>query len=628
MSSNLLPAYAVFRVLANKKTSTKDVLLSFVLSFIKNDFKSNTFLINKFTSQFNDYYGFKIPPTVIKNVLSKNKNITISKGGWYKIDGNFINQEDVCELESYKTEIDLLISDFISFAKAEGYVSEKKLIQDFTTYFSGSVNQKSNSILISKYIIKTQEKNPKLKQLIDDLNYGSIIYRGITMDLSDISSWDKQLDIYLNTDILFDIYGLNGISYQQSAIEFLELVKEVNKRNQYINLKYTNLTRKEIKRFFYAAEKILCDKNQLSQYEGMDNLLSRCKESADIAEQEGLFFSELGKYNIIYDEEHKITIINESCIDEEERENYINKNFSFFDFTNDYLNFIEDLRNGYTSKKLSDSKYIFLTRTESIISKSKEKNNITGGIRLAPTLEYVIATLWFNLNKGFGVSELHSLDIVLKSKKIYASIVADEKMKMIQEAKTEYEKKNLTKEQTYEVIASYKRMSSKPEDITIEIIEEMDGLSNKSVNQILESNEIQRKNSQKEINRLTESNKEKDEKLSLVEEKLEDSNQKVEELTNKITENQGDVELGKKVRMVVNKAKKTGKVILWILFHIIIPIGTTVLVAFILRLLKKENHLDWSFIFSNWISLVGTFSLTELLTWIDKIIRKDEKITK
>lgn len=623
MSNNLLPAYAVFRVLANKKTSMKELLLSFISSFIKKEFRRNTFLINTFTPKFNEYYGFKIPPIVIKNVLAENQNITISKGGWYKIDESLINQDDVIELESHKTDIDFLISDFITFAKSEGYSSEKKLIQDFITYFNGSENSNNSSTLISKYIIETQKKNPKFKQLIDDLNYGSIIYRGITMDLSEINSWNKELVIYLNTDILFDIFGLNGESYQQSIYEFLNLVKEINKKTEYIKLKITNITIREINRFFYAAEKILCNKNQFSQSEGMDNLLRRCNEFVDIAEQRGLFFADLKKNDIEIDEINKISILNESSIYEEaEKENYINKNFSFFNFTDDYLDFIEKLRCGHVSKKLSDSKFIFLTRTEDIISKSKEKSNVTGGVRLAPTLEYLVTTLWFNLNKGFGVSELQSLDIVLKSKKIYAGVIADEKMKMIQEAKDEFEKKNLTEEQAYEVIASFKEVSSKPEDITVETIEEIDGLSNKSVNQILESNEIQRQKKQKAINRLTESNKINKEKLLQTEEKLEASNKKIEELTNTINENQAAVELGKKIQSFIKVLKKVGFIISWIIIHILLPIGLTIGLAFILKCIKKENKLDWSFIFSNWISLLCTFVFTEFLTWINRIIKK------
>ena len=84
MNNNLLPAYVVFRVLGNQKTSIKEVLISFMTSFIKNDFQRNTFLINDFTPKFNSYYGFNIPSTVIKNVLSENRQITLSKGGMIK----------------------------------------------------------------------------------------------------------------------------------------------------------------------------------------------------------------------------------------------------------------------------------------------------------------------------------------------------------------------------------------------------------------------------------------------------------------------------------------------------------------------------------------------------------------
>lgn len=624
MSKNLLPAYAVFKVLAKKKTSTKEVLLCFIASFIKNEYKTKKFLINNFVPKFNQYYGFNIPTTVIKSVLSDNKSISLSKHGWYEVSNELIEQDEISELKNYESETNMLINDFLLFAKKETDAPEKNLKKDFINYFSGSENQKNNTILISKYIISIQQTDSKLKELIDNLNYGSIIYRGITMDLSEINSWDKELVIYLNTDILFDIFGLNGDSYQQSVFELLDLIKEINKKNNYIKLKITNLTIKEINRFFYAAEKILCNKSQFSQSEGMDALLRKCNEFVDVAEQKGLFFAELKKNSIEIDEINKISILNESYVDEE-RENYINKNFAFFNFTNDYLDFIENLRDGHVSKTLLNSKFIFLTRTEEIISKSKERANVTCGTRLAPTLEYLVTSLWFILNKGFGVSGLQSLDIVLKSKKIYAGIIADEKMKMIQEAKDEYEKKNLTEEQAYAVIASFKEVSSKPEDITSDTIKEINGLSNKSVNQILESNEIQKQKNQNEINRLTESNMRNEEKLLQTEEQLEASNQKIEELTNTINENKAAVELGKKIQSFIKVLKKVGFILLWIIIHILIPIGLTIGLAFILKFIKKENKLDWSFIFSNWISLFCTFVFTECLTWTNKILKKMNK---
>ena len=614
MNNNLLPAYVVFRVLGNQKTSIKEVLISFMTSFIKNDFQRNTFLINDFTPKFNSYYGFNIPSTVIKNVLSENRQITLSKGGWYKLDKKLIAEENAFELDNYKSEIDLLTQDFLDYSKRQGYTDSKTLISDFTLYFSDSWNRRNNLPLISKYIISKQTSDSKFKRLLDDLNYGSIIYRGITMDLSEIKSWDKELVIYLNTDILFDIFGLNGKYYQQAVSEFLSLVHEINNKREYIKLMYLNLTKTEIHRFFHAAKRILCDKNQLSQSEGMDNLLSRCAEYADIAEQEGLFFSELKKHSIVYDEVNIIDFLNEDSIDGVE-EKYIDKNFSFFDFTDDYLNFIEKLRDGHKSKSLSDSKYIFITRTESILCKSREKNIITQGIRLAPSLEYVITTLWFNLNKGFGVSQLQSLDIVLKSKKIYAGIVADEKMKKIAEAKSAFNRQELSSEQAYEIIGCFKQMSSKPEDISQEIIENVERLRNKTLNQILESTAIEKQKKEDEITRLTNYNK---------------------ELRSIIVENQDNIALGKKVKEILDFVRKMFrifislicKILSYFIFHICIPLLFVVVVAFVLKHIKREEKVDLNFILSNWISLGGTMLVAELLTWIRPFITNYRKKNK
>lgn len=58
--------------------------------------------------------------------------------------------------------------------------------------------------------------------------------------------------------------------------------------------------------------------------------------------------------------------------------------------------------------------------------------------------------------------------------------------------------------------------------------------------------------------------------------------------------------------------------------HVIIPLIVVLIFAFILKRIKKED-LDWSFIFSNWISLTGVFVITEFCTWIKKIFHKERK---
>lgn len=43
MNNNLLPAYSVFKVLADEHTSIKDVLKSFIATFFIKEFKKNLF---------------------------------------------------------------------------------------------------------------------------------------------------------------------------------------------------------------------------------------------------------------------------------------------------------------------------------------------------------------------------------------------------------------------------------------------------------------------------------------------------------------------------------------------------------------------------------------------------------
>ncbi|MBD5436262.1 MAG: hypothetical protein HDR36_07115 [Treponema sp.] len=611
MNKNLLPAYSVFRVLANSKKSLKDVLKSFVATFIKEQYKKNTFMISDLANKFNSYYGFNIPNTIIKNLLTEKGLCTISKGGWYKLNSVFYENTSTFDLADYKSNTDALIADFLLFAKNRGRTDEKTLETDFINYFSGKIlTDKNNAEIISAYIIKTQNSDLQKKNLLDDLNYGSIIYRGITMDLSIINSWEDELIIYLNTDILFDINGLNGEEYKRSAEELLALIKEVNKNKENIKLKYFNITKKEIDRFFSAAGKILCNQNQLSQSSGMDYLLSKCSEYADIYEQQALFYSNLKENNIFYDEDNKIEVIHGKQIDEfeEEIENFIDKNFPFFNFTNDYLSKIEELRDGKNAKLLNEAKYIFLTRTDNILKTSKEKRLISTGIGLAPTLEFVLTNLWFQLNKGFGVSELHTLDIVLRSKKIYAGIVADEQKTKINAAIDAYKENKFSENQVYEVIATLKNVSSRPEDITEETIDNFTDLNAKTLNQILETNALEKQNAEKRYTDLSNENQV--------------NKNKIIELEKQISESRADAKIGKMIKDIGKFVKDIGK---FIFFHLVLPVFLVLVFALVLKKITKADYFDFSFIFSNWISLLGAFILSEICTWINKIVSSVKK---
>lgn len=608
MNNNLLPAYSVFKVLADEHTSIKDVLKSFIATFFIKEFKKKSFLINDFSKRFNSFYGFNIPNAVLKNVLVDKFSCKIGKGGWYSIDESKIENEKTFVLEDYKNNTEKLLNDFLNYAKSFKHIDLERIKKDFIDNFTTNIENLDSKEIISSYIIKIQNSNSELKNLIDDLNYGSIIYRGITMDLPEIKTWNDELTIYLNTDILFDINGFNGEVYYKSINEFLDLVKEINRNKEYIHLRYFNITIREIDRFFSAAEKILCNKNQLSESEGMTYLLNKCVSISDIAENKGLFLAKLKEEKILYDEDNKIDLLNkESIYDEEERESYIDKNFNFFNFTDEFLIKIEELRGGLKAKNLNKAQYVFLTRTDEILRKSKEKTNISQDIGLSPTLEYMITTFWFQLNKGFGLSALHSLDIVLRSKKIYAGIVADEQKSKIQEAQIAYKEKKLTKDQAYEVIATFKQFSSKPENITSDTVNRAEELNDKTLNEILESNEIKKQKMEDNIITLTEERDKANSRIQAISE---------------------DAELGKKIRLFIEKLRMIGRNIIKTLrfvgVHVIIPLIVVLIFAFILKRIKKED-LDWSFIFSNWISLTGVFVITEFCTWIKKIFHKERK---
>ncbi len=142
---------------------------------------------------------------------------------------------------------------------------------------------------------------------LNEIKEGYIILSGLkdfteSTDINSIGSWSRQLLIYLDTEELFSAYGYNGSLHQQILNDFLSLVKDANKRNNLIKLKYLYETKKVVDGYFIQAMRIIDGKDRPIAQPAMNTILSRCHFRADVLAEQGRFYLFLKENNIEFDE--------------------------------------------------------------------------------------------------------------------------------------------------------------------------------------------------------------------------------------------------------------------------------------------------------------------------------------
>lgn len=485
MKENLLPSYVVFRVLAKAQVTIEEILKQFIASYIK-DFRLYRFTISVLEDKLNKYYGFKLPAAIIKSVVSNFENIRIDRGH-YAVSVETIEKIYPVELDKYRIETDELIIALIDF-------SEKKLNRKFTKkeidelktefikYFSSSTYTGKYKELISSFGLSLTTNSPYY-DVIQKIQYGSIIYKGITSDtdpdnLTTIEYWNTELNLYLDMEILFDICGYNGSVYKQYADDFLSLVDEINKNKKYINLKYFRSTKKEINTYFKSAKKVILY-NSVPETTAMEYLVNKGKDDVGLIEERALFNKRLSDNNIELDISFKY-----DTNDSESEDNDID--YSGERYSEDYVNYIYKLRDENNKKSFREIKYIFITGTNAVINKSMDITRTKGGgVPLALYLENIISRFWFILNKGFGQDgNIESFDFINRCRIVYSKTINDQAMEKIKETRELAEKSKLSDKDAIHIIAEFKNQISTPEKITQDKIIKYEKFKNTSVQQI------------------------------------------------------------------------------------------------------------------------------------------------
>lgn len=527
---NKLASYATYRQLYNDgKKDTYFVISRFIEHIIlSNELKS--FDVEKISTLLNENFGFNIPSYVIQSSIRKIEFV-------YKKDGQFLVSRENISLDSeLKQELDesgyksrALMSNLIKYVKSEKdkdqEISEEKLTREFTSFLLDDSFNGDYSSVISKFIIENDTDANFLKN-INQIKEGAILFSGInyTSDISKLT-WKNNINLYVETEILFHLAGYNGIFFQKLANDMFQLINEMNQKSnkRIISIRYYKEVREDIDHFFGTAEEIVKGNKSIDIGNvAMDEIVRDCSTPADVIHKRAKFTNILKQYSVLeadplnyYSPEYydfnieSQEIVEKFSLATENKEKYLK-----------HLNYTNILRkkDGVNSENLSlkESKHLVITEVGKILQMANDFNKgyEEKNTPLAISMSALTNRLWFDLNKGFGSKDLPlTFNILEKSRLVLSNILTQKVAQQYDKVKESYEKGEISEDDLNENIIELRKKMMKPEDINREQLSDIDDIIKpnrleiyKSKREILEKkvkklehdNEVKEKDRQKE----------------------------------------------------------------------------------------------------------------------------------
>ena len=487
-SPAILASYATFKELYNegKYRSPYQILAEFIKYIVLAE-NTYSFSLVKMKQDLKRVFGFELPTAVIKTAVKGIDGITKGSATSDYIVNNkqlIENAEFVSlrkETETENLELSKLLLDYAHEHYSDQYIQEDVLVQDFIAYLIDENSNTKNHDLISGFILKNSD-DVKIQESIESIRQGAVLYIGLNYNISETGSLGKDLTLYLDTEILFDLAGYNGGVYQSIAEDFIDLVKDANEGDHKIKLCYFTEVKNEIENFFDMARDIVIGRQIPNNKPAMKSIVNGCKEETDVIEKCADFFLKLRtQYSIVEDQIESYYL---SSYDDYNLEGIRNEAFPQDEETSEaltYVSHINKLRKGVRYREYTESGYIFVTETSKVLDVSKnmiallsaeDEMDSVHACGFAQNMSGISNILWYKLNKGFGRKDFpQSLDAVLKAKVVLAKHISQKVSKAYQELKKQYNEGAISKEIMAARMLALREKSEKPEDISIDNVE-------------------------------------------------------------------------------------------------------------------------------------------------------------
>lgn len=484
----LLASVTVVRELYDSEKNVYDVLEKFINEIIYRN-KLYSFTDGQITELLNEEYSFELKVPIVKTCLKRMK--------LHKDQGRYScelkEKENYVEnfLETSQKNNDKLFAQLFEFL--ENRKNIKQIDKDFVrNQFCDFLlqEQENNSDIMTQYFhefILSVENDYEKMETIKLVKEGMLLYEGIrySSNTNEVGTWKTNLNIILDTEILFAAGGYNSEMYQTMYQELEKYLREINRgcpaNAPKIRLSYFQETKMEIDSYFESAERIVKQLDILDPTkEAMQQIVNNCETPSDVQRKRTLFFQKLQGKNIrviereFYNKENKdnyeFNLENESTA-----ENYGNqwnetKENIFRSLRS--LSHINILRKGKSDCGFERCNYIFLTATGRTLKLASEIGE-EGKVPLATTFDFLINRFWFKLNKGFGMNKSpRTLDMVMRSRYLLSAIIKNKTAQKYDKVKKEYEEGKLTKKEFGALYSDLRERMKVPSEIDKDTIGE------------------------------------------------------------------------------------------------------------------------------------------------------------
>lgn len=484
----LLASVTVFRELYDTEKDIYDVLCIFIKHILISENKF-TFTAEEITDILNDKFHFGLKKAVVKSALNrlslpKKDNVYTNTLG--SVEANINHMLEESQRNAY-----ILFNELYSYIEKNNNIrlseADKQDISiQFTDYLIDENTEGKYSSSIPLFLLSI-EHNKSLIESVNRIKEGNLLYEGIRYcgNPAEIGSWTTELNIFLDTEILFSLAGYNGDLYRSNICEFFDYVIEINKMKSKgsgkINLWYFSEVKEEIEVFFSTAEKIVkrdfeADPSNIA----MNNIVNGCEKASDIKIKYVSFIELLKKNHInlfdtsnMYEESNQIynllsaellTAFDTTSISEKDR---VYKSAI-------KINYINILRKNDNSKGFEHIGHILLTATGMTLKMANAPVfKFNHDVPKATYSDFLVNRFWYKLNKGFGANKTpKTIDVISKSRILLSSLINTQVSKKYDLVKEEYNEGKLPKSSACTLIAELHELTKLPENIDIQDIED------------------------------------------------------------------------------------------------------------------------------------------------------------
>lgn len=480
----ILASYTTFKELyrSKKYRSSYQILAEFVQYIILVQHLLD-FTAEEMRTRLKHTFGFNLPTSVICIAIKSLPFVTLKE---HKYNVNIVEAKENIQFDGYKTKantdtkaVENALTHYAKTNCPDVEIDEDKLIQEFIYFcINESKNPKYREI-VSKFVM-TCETDSYLQDSLNSILEGGVLYKGLTFNTKNYGSMTDNLTIFLDTEILFDIVGYNGTLYKSLAEDFLDIIKAEIFRSQHIKLRYFSVNKNEIERIFNFAERIIeGDIKEPLPKQALKSILEGCQDSSDIAEKKVDFYHMLRtSYRIVEDDKNSYYLPEDNIYNLEGTDL---TNFSCGNNSDNatieeglmYCSHINKLRKGQFFQDFAKCKFVFVTRTTTVLEVSKflsnlEKDDESRRCDYALHLNNITNILWYKLNKGFGsMSFPKNLDSICRARQILSGYVTQGVYEKYNQLKSEYENGMINLEHLEECILTMREKKLLPEELTV-----------------------------------------------------------------------------------------------------------------------------------------------------------------